>query len=93
MVDTADPRYGDGVRVLRRLCVNTNIISTSCIILPGDYDLIDDSPNKSGCADVYHGRMRSSKQEVAVKCLRLPKDELDKVTNTQPSTSVSLFAD
>jgi hypothetical protein len=74
--DSSNPTYPRGVRCLRRLCRETNLVPTACI-LSTQVILSNTAACKSNFSDVWKGSLDG--REVAVKVLRLHGDELQHV--------------
>jgi hypothetical protein len=75
--DSASILYIEGVRRLRRLCRDTQLVPTSCK-LPADLDSVSPRPvSRSNFSDIYVGRL--SGRDVAIKVLRLHMDEVENI--------------
>jgi hypothetical protein len=75
--DPANALYAEGVRRLRRLCRNTQLVPTSCL-LPKEVTLLSAKPIcQSNFSDVWRGQL--DEVDVAVKVIRLHGDEVQEV--------------
>jgi hypothetical protein len=80
--------YAQGVQRLRRLCRDTQLVPTSCV-LPKAVTNISDKPfSQSHFSDIWRGKI--DRRDVAVKALRLHVDKAQEVKKVghAPSTSI-----
>jgi hypothetical protein len=75
--DPASAFYAEGVHRLRRLCRNTHLVPTSCL-LPKEVTSLPTKPIcQSNFSDVWRGQLDGA--DVALKVIRLHGDEVQEV--------------
>jgi hypothetical protein len=80
--------YAQGVQRLRRLCRNTQLVPTSCVI-PKAVTSISDKPfSQSHFSDIWKGKL--DRRDVAIKALRLHVDEAQEVKKVGYDLSSSI---